>query len=58
MKGQAEGVVYSTRPLSYRGVMIEDFSVRFENGRAAEVHAGKNEDALRAMDEWNSFVCR
>ena len=49
MKGQAEGVVYSTRPLSYRGVMIEDFSVRFENGRAAEVHAEKNEDALRAM---------
>jgi len=54
MKGDAEGIVYSTRPLSYRGVMIENFSVRFENGRVAEVHAEKNEDALKtmiAMDE-------
>lgn len=54
MKGEAEGVVYATRPLSYRGVMIENFSIRFENGRAAEVHAEKNEDVLRtmtAMDE-------
>ena len=47
--GEAEGIVYSTRPLSYRGVMIEDFSVRFENGRAAEVHAKKNEEALKTM---------
>lgn len=54
MKGKAEGIVYSTRPLSYRGVMIENFSIRFENGRVSEVHADKNEDALKtmvAMDE-------
>jgi aminopeptidase len=51
MKGQAEGIVYSTRPLSYRGVMIEDFSIRFENGRVAEVHAKKNEDVLKTMTE-------
>ena len=49
MKGEAEGIVYSTRPLSYRGLMIEDFSVRFEKGRAVEVHAARNEDALRSM---------
>ena len=49
MRGRAEGIVYSTRPLSYRGVMIEDFNIRFENGRAAEVHAAKNEDVLRSM---------
>lgn len=54
MKGEAEGIVYSTRPLSYRGVMIENFSIRFENGRVAEVRAEKNEDVLRTittMDE-------
>ena len=54
MKGKAEGIVYSTRPLSYRGVIIENFSIRFENGRVSEVHAEKNEDALKtmvAMDE-------
>jgi aminopeptidase len=49
MKGQAEGIVYSSRPLSFRGLMIEDFSIRFEGGRAVEVHAAKNEDALRQI---------
>ena len=59
MKGSAEGIVYSTRPLSYRGVMIENFSVRFENGKVSEVHAEKNEDALKtmiAMDEGASML--
>lgn len=52
--GDAEGIVYSSRPLCYRGVMIENFSIRFEHGRAVEVKAEKNEEALRqmiAMDE-------
>lgn len=47
--GDAEGVLVATRPLSYRGVLIENFSIRFENGRVSEVHAEKNEDALRLM---------
>jgi aminopeptidase len=58
-RGCAEGIVYSTRPLSYRGVMIEDFNIRFENGRAVEVHAAKNEDVLRtmiAMDDGASML--
>lgn len=49
MKGKAEGIVYSTKPLSYRGVMIENFSIRFEGGKVVEVHAEKNEDALKTM---------
>ncbi len=49
MKGEAEGIVYSSRPLAFRGVLIENFSIRFENGRAAEVHAEKNEEALRTI---------
>lgn len=59
MKGKAEGIVYSTRPLSYRGVMIENFSIRFENGRAVEAHAEKNEEALKtliAMDEGSAML--
>lgn len=47
--GDAEGIVYSTMPLSYRGVLIENFSIRFEKGRVVEVHAEKNEDALKLM---------
>lgn len=49
MKGQAEGVVHATRPLSYRGQLIENFSVRFEGGKAVEVHAEKGEDLLKQM---------
>lgn len=59
MRGDVEGLAVATRPLSYRGVLIEDFSVRFENGRVTEVHAGKNEDALRlmvSMDEGASML--
>ncbi len=48
-KGCADGLVVSTKPLSYRGELIEDFSIRFEGGKAVEVHAGKNEDLLKQM---------
>lgn len=49
MKGRADGVVVATRPLSYRGELIENFSIRFEGGKAVEVHAEKNEDLLKSM---------
>ena len=47
--GEAEGVVYASKPLSFRGELIEDFSVRFEGGRAVEVHAKKGEELLKKM---------
>ena len=49
MRGEADGIVYSTKPLSYRGELIENFSVRFENGKAVEVHAERNEELLKTM---------
>lgn len=48
-KGEAEGIVYSTKPLSYQGQLIRNFSVRFEGGRAVEVHAAQGEAALKKM---------
>lgn len=50
----AEGIVYATKPLSYQGQLIENFSVRFEKGRAVEVRAEKGQDVLEqiiSMDE-------
>ncbi len=47
--GVAEGVVYSSMPLSWRGEIIDDFSMRFENGKVVEVHAKKNEELLKTM---------
>ena len=49
MKGQAEGIVYSTKPLSYQGQLIENFSLRFENGKAVEAKAEKGEELLNTM---------
>ncbi len=58
-RGEAEGIVYSSRPLSYRGELIEDFSVRFEKGKAVEVHARKGEALLKeliGMDEGAAYL--
>ncbi len=59
LRGAAEGIVYATRPLSYRGELIENFSIRFESGKAVEVHAEKNEDLLKqmiSMDEGAAYL--
>ncbi len=47
--GAAEGIVYSTKPLSYMGELIENFSMRFENGKVVEVKAEKGEELLKKM---------
>lgn len=59
MKGKAEGVVYSTKPLAFQGVLIENFSIRFENGKAVEAHAEKNGELLNkmlTMDEGAAYL--
>ena len=48
-KGVAEGLVVASKPLSYRGELIENFSIRFEDGKAVEVYAERGEDLLREM---------
>ncbi len=47
--GEADGIVYATKPLSYQGQLIENFWIRFRNGRAVDVGAEKKEDLLRKM---------
>lgn len=59
MKGKAEGIVYATKPLSYQGELIENFNIRFENGKAVEVHAEKGEELLKqmiSMDETAAYL--
>ncbi len=58
-RGKAEGIVYASKPLSYQGELIENFSVRFEGGKAVEVHAEKNEELLKkmiSMDEGAAYL--
>ena len=47
--GGADGIVYSTKPLSYMGELIENFSLRFEKGKVVEVKAEKGEALLKEM---------
>lgn len=49
MRGIADGKVVATKPLSYQGKLIENFWVRFENGKVVEVGAEKNQDLLEKM---------
>jgi len=44
-----DGVVVSTKPLSFRGKLIEDFKVYFENGKAIKVEAAKGQEVLEQM---------
>ena len=47
MRGQAEGIVYASMPLSREGQLIENFWIRFHEGRAVEWHAERNEQLLK-----------
>lgn len=58
-KGVCEGTLYASKPLSYRGEVIEDFYFKFKDGKVIECHAETNEELLKQMineDETSSFL--
>ena len=58
-RGVAEGIVYSTKPLSYQGQLIDNFYIRFENGKAVEAKAEQGEQLLNtliSMDEGAAYL--
>ena len=48
---RVDGIVRSTKPLSYGGQLIEDFSLRFEKGRVVDAKAARGEAAIRQLLE-------
>lgn len=59
IKGKAEGIVYATKPLSYNGELIENFSFTFKDGKVVSFHAEKGEELLRhmlSMDDSSSYL--
>ncbi len=59
MRGQAEGIVYATKPLSYQSQLIDKFWIRFHEGKAVEWHAEQNHDLLTKliqMDEGSAYL--
>ena len=59
MRGKAEGVVYSTKPLSYNGQIIDKFCFHFENGKVVKATAEVGEELLQtmvSMDEGAAYL--
>ncbi len=58
-KGEAEGIVYSSLPLSYGGQLINNFWFKFEGGKIVDCGAEENADMLRemiSMDEGAAYL--
>ena len=58
-RGEAEGIVYSTKPLSYQGQLIDKFWIRFHEGKAVEWNAEVNNELLTkliTMDEGSAYL--
>ena len=59
MRGVAEGIVYASKPLSRDGQLIDDFWIRFREGKAVEWHAELNNNLLThiiTMDEGSAYL--
>ena len=58
-KDRVNGTVTASKPLSHQGTLIENISVRFENGKIVEANATAGEEALKkliAVDEGASHL--
>ena len=58
-RGEAEGIVYGTKPLCWQGQLVEGFWIRFHEGKSVEWHAEKNEQLLTqiiTMDEGSAYL--
>lgn len=53
------GIVYATKPLNYQGKLIEDFWLKFENGKVIDFDAKKEKGALEQLlnsDEGSRYI--
>lgn len=48
-KDKAEGVIHSSMPLNYNGIIVDDFSLSFENGHVVNSSAKVGDEVLRKM---------
>ncbi len=58
-RGEAEGWVVATKPLSWQGNVIDHFALRFEHGKVVEFRAEQGYDSLEkmiAMDENAAYL--
>ncbi len=59
LKTGVNGTVVSTKPLNYQGKLVNDFILKFKDGKVVEYSAKENEDALKnllELDEGSSYL--
>lgn len=56
-KGVIDGVVHSSKPLSYNGQVIDDFSITFKDGKAISWTAKTNENVLKQIIQADETSC-
>ena len=54
---KTEGVVYSSKPLYYNNVLIDNFSLTFKDGKVREYHADHGEELLKTIIETDDYSC-
>ncbi|HLI09461.1 MAG TPA: aminopeptidase [Ktedonobacteraceae bacterium] len=58
VENSANGTIRFSFPASYRGRMLEDISLRFENGVVVEARAAQGQDYLEKMLATDEGACR
>lgn len=54
---KTEGVVYSSKPLIYGGAIIDEFYLKFKNGKVIEFDAKVGKDILKGIIESDEYSC-
>ena len=57
-KARVDGTVRTTKPLSYGGTLIENFTMTFEGGRVVSATAGRGEKVLRELLDTDAGASR
>lgn len=57
-KDGVDGIVYSTKPLNYNGNLIDEFYLKFENGKVVEFDAKKGYETLKNLLETDEGASR
>lgn len=57
MAGKCEGTLVATKPLSYNGQIIDQFSITFKDGKAVSCKAEEGQRALEEMIAMDETAC-
>lgn len=57
MRGKASGIVYATKPLSYRGQIIDKFWFKFEDGKVVDYDAKVGKSLIKQMLNVDKNAC-